>query len=347
MKHPPVTMVATVAREPVERLRRLVQLADQQDYAGAKRLVIAAPPDELDEISAVGNEVDLDVEVVGNPSGERSRGLNCAIAAAEGMIVRLDSRSMPPPDYVSRVVDRLMKDPVVGIVGGIQRPVATSGSVIGRGIARALANRAALGGAAYRTLGEAGAVDTVYLGAFRRHDVLDLGGYDEGLLANEDFDLCARFSAAGRTVWLEPGVVVAYEARDRLGELARQYFAFGRSKAIYWRSGRGRPNARQGAALAGGAAAAIAVLLVAGRRSRVAGALLVGAVGALALDLHNPERGASPAVRAVSAGSIVLIDAAWFAGVISGYVQRRRSIRQSPASAPAPPWPTPRPPRRP
>ena len=115
------------------------------------------------------------------------------------------------------------------------------------------------GNADYRRADGGGPSDTAYLGAFRRAELLALGGYDERLEANEDFDLCRRYLDAGLEVWVEPGMAVPYEARPNPAATVGQYFAFGRAKTHFWRTTGRRPGSRQLVAI-GGAVAGVAVI---------------------------------------------------------------------------------------
>lgn len=235
MSEPSVSVVLVALNEPPARVERAIAAVTAQDYAGSVEILVATP--DATAVPAGARWVD-------NPTGARSAGLNLATLAANGdVICRVDARSVLPPDYIRRCVQRL-DDGRVGVVGGHQHPIAADNSRRARRIVRALRNPWLLGGAAYRRPGASGPVDTAYLGVFRRTELLALGGYDESLDANEDFDLCQRYRAAGFTVWLED-LDVDYEARDSLRALWQQYVAFGRSKVRYWRRTGERPRPRQ------------------------------------------------------------------------------------------------------
>ena len=86
------------------------------------------------------------------------------------------------------------------------------------------------GNSRYRVGGPQGSVDTVYLGVFRRAPLEALGGWDEALLANEDYELNWRLREQGLTVWFDPALKVGYQPRENLTALASQYFGYGRWK---------------------------------------------------------------------------------------------------------------------
>lgn len=319
-----VSIVATVADEPPLRLQRMVAALANQDHRGPLDLVIAAPMQDHDALIHVTASWSRgSVTLLENPTGNRSRGLNAAVRSAAGnYVVRVDARSCPPTDYVRRCVDRLASDPAVGVVGGRQLAVPPpTSSRRAFGIGRALRNHWLLGHSAYRVPGACGPVDTVYLGAFRTRDLL-VHGYDEQLGANEDFDLCARITDSGATVWLEPNLIVEYEPRARLIDVYRQYRAFGRAKVAYWqRRGKG-PRGRQTVAI-GAALGAIAVLIL-GVRQPAVPMTCAGALVGVYLVTDQITDGDSPAsIRLRSVPAHVAIELGWLSGVLEGLVDRR------------------------
>lgn len=320
-----VAAVMTVRNEQPERLeRRLTELAAQQEPVD--EVVIAAPVAEHPAIEAatpVG--VGFELRLVDNPTGERSLGLNLAArATAAELVIRVDARSSLSPQHVAACTAVLRGRPEVGVVGGSQLPMSGGDGAVARGIARALANPWALGGASYRRCTASGPVDTVYLGAFRRTELLDLGGYDERLVANEDFELCQRYRQLGLVVWLEPDASVAYESRTTLPAVASQYLAFGRSKVRFWRVTGGRPSTRQ--LLPVGALVTGLHLLVwaALRPRRLPSVLLAGAGAVLAVDAAGgPGRPASLAARLVALVTYPVVWWSFVLGIVDESLRRR------------------------
>ena len=75
-------------------------------------------------------------------------------------------------------------------------------------------------------------VDTVYLGAFRKSDLVSAGGFrsfPSG--AVEDADLYFRWRNQGGRVLLDPSIRSAYLPRQTPSSLARQFFRYGQGKA--------------------------------------------------------------------------------------------------------------------
>jgi succinoglycan biosynthesis protein ExoA len=236
------------------------------------------PPDEVvvavgpsgDGTEAVAAELAREhpdrVRVVASDSGRTPDALNAAIAAAGGQVVaRVDAHALLPQGYLAAAVEALRRTGA-GNVGGMQVPTAEDG--FARCVAAAMRSPLGSGGASYRSGAHAGAVDTVYLGVFRREALEAVGGYDPRFVRNQDAELNLRLRAAGYTVWLEPALQVTYRPRGSVRALASQFVQYGR-----WRraTARTHPGSLQPRQLA-------APVLVVG----LAGAVVVSAVTATA-----------------------------------------------------------------
>ncbi len=170
---------------------------------------------------------DLEVHLKENVCRSIPSGLNLAAASARGeILVRLDAHCLPIPEYAERCVTDLRqgKGAVVGGVWSIQ-PGAKG--FIAEGIARAAGHPLGVGDAMYRRRAVEGVADTVPFGAFRRDLFTQLGGFDEALLTNEDYEFYTRVRQRGGVVWLDPQIRSTYFARATLSALARQYWRYG------------------------------------------------------------------------------------------------------------------------
>ena len=72
----------------------------------------------------------------------------------------------------------------------------------------------------------------MYLGVFRRLDVLEIGGFNERLIRGQDWELNARLRESGHTVWFDPSLRVGYYPRRDIASLARQFFSTGTFRAF-------------------------------------------------------------------------------------------------------------------
>lgn len=174
---------------------------------------------------------DLTIHVVDNPKRIIPAGLNQAIAAAQGdIIIRLDGHSIPKEDYVSRCVAAL-KQNLGDNVGGVWEIHPRGKSWQARAIAAAASHPLGAGDARYRLGGKAQAVDTVPFGAFYQSLINRIGGFDESLLTNEDYEFNTRIRQAGGSIWLDPRIRSVYIAPANMLNLIRQYWRYGFWKA--------------------------------------------------------------------------------------------------------------------
>jgi succinoglycan biosynthesis protein ExoA len=171
------------------------------------------------------------VRLLDNPARNIPTGVNLGINDARGeIIVRMDAHSIPSSNYVSRCVEQLGAAEVVGMPWRI-RPGAETPA--GRAIALAVAHPFGIGDAKYRMPDGAPTefVDTVPFGVFRKSLWADVGGFNEELLANEDYDFHYRIRQRGGRILLDTSGHSVYFARPTIKELARQYFRYGTWKA--------------------------------------------------------------------------------------------------------------------
>lgn len=276
---PAVSVIMPVLNEE-RHLAEAVSGVMAQDYPGELELVLALGPstDRTDQIARGLAEDDPRVRLVANPAGLTPAGLNAALgAAAHGIVVRVDGHGVLCDGYVRTAVEALEQTGAAN-VGGIMH--AEGLTDFERAVARAYTSRLGLGGGRFHVGGQPGPADTVYLGAFRR-DVLDeLGGFDEHFQRAQDWELNHRIRAAGHTVWFTPELTVSYRPRPDLRSLARQFLKTGQ-----WR----REVVRRYPDTAGMrylAAPVVTVAVVAGTAAGVAG--LAGGPGWLALGWLAP-----------------------------------------------------------
>lgn len=176
---------------------------------------------------------DLSLRLVDNPDRHIPKALNLGIDAARGeLIIRMDSHAAPSVGYVRRCVELLLRNDaaVVGMYCCV-RP--SQAGVMAGAIAAVVSHPFGIGDASYR-LDQASPqqlVDTVAFGAFRKELWQRLGGFNEALLTNEDYDFNYRVRAAGGTVLLDRAEHTTYFARGTLGGLIQQYARYGKWKA--------------------------------------------------------------------------------------------------------------------
>ena len=162
-------------------------------------------------------------------------------------------------------------------VGGVM--AAEGVSTFGRAVAWAMTSKAGVGSAAFHTGGGAGPVNSVYLGVYQREAIEQAGGWDEGMLRAEDWDLNYRIRARGGQIWFTPELRVTYRPRATARALGSQYFHYGRWRRVIVRE---HPETASFRYLA---PPAVVALVAAGLAAGVAGlaAIAAGARAGLAL----------------------------------------------------------------
>ncbi len=172
----------------------------------------------------------LNVRVVDNIQQTIPAALNQAITESHGeVLARMDAHAIPVPDYIERCVASLLAGCGEN-VGGVIDIKPGKDDWIGHAIAVATAHPLGVGDARYRWAKKAGEADTVAFGTYKRSLVDQIGGYDESLRINEDYEFNTRIRRAGGRIWVDPAIRVGYYSRPDLKSLARQYFTYG-----YWK----------------------------------------------------------------------------------------------------------------
>jgi GT2 family glycosyltransferase len=179
-------------------------------------------------------EPNLSLKVIDNRARYIPAALNLGVAAARGSIIaRMDAHAVPTDGYVKRCVEVLASGET-GVVGMPCQVKAGANTLIAHAIATAVSHPFGVGDAKYR-LSEGGPlqehVDTVAFACFKKSLWQQLGGFDETLLTNEDYDFNYRVRRAGYSVILDRSGHCDYFARATLKGLAAQYRRYGTWKA--------------------------------------------------------------------------------------------------------------------
>lgn len=241
--NPGVSVILPVLNEEVH-LEEAVKSILQQDYPGSVEVIIALGPshDRTDEIAARLVRESTKVRTVSNPTGRTPNGLNAALAAStQEIIVRIDGHSEIPRDYISIVVETLRATGAVN-VGGVMAAEGTN--PFERAVAGAMRSALGVGASRFHTGGHAGDADTVYLGAFLRSALVEVGGFDERYVRAQDWELNHRLRMRGGRIYFEPRLHVTYRPRRSLKALAKQYFEYGRWRRVVSRQHHGTINYR-------------------------------------------------------------------------------------------------------
>lgn len=317
----PLVTVIVPTRQEVDDIDGCLAAIAAQDYPVNRLEVVVVDGCSTDGTAEVARRAlrrwDFDsTAVLSNEGATASSNLNVGLSRATGEIVcRVDARTRIEPHYVRTCVDVLTSRREVAVVGGAQVAVAREPTARAVGIARALNNRWSMGGSPYRRATDSGESDTVYLGTFRRADLLTVGGWDERLVSNQDFDLNRRMAQRG-LVWFDASLRSQYMPRATLAALWSQYHRFGRAKVIYWRLTRTSPERRQLMLLSMPALLVAAVLMRAGTgrpRHRTIVSLALGAAAAID-QAGSDDCVSSVSARVYSVAAMTAVASGWLTG---------------------------------
>ena len=224
-------------RDEEAYLKTAVESVFAQVVPGGMELVLAVAPSK-DRTLEIAKELAVrfpGLQIVENPKAITPAALNLAIARSKyEVVLRVDAHSELSAGYAQLALE-ILNETGAGNVGGMM--VAKGKTNLQSTIAFAYNNRVGLGGGAFHVGGEAGPVETVYLGVFRKSVLDEVGGFSETWIRGQDWELNQRIIKAGHKVWFDPRLQVGYYPRATLSELAKQFFKTG-----VWRGALTREN---------------------------------------------------------------------------------------------------------
>jgi len=186
----------------------------------------------VDEI--IINNKDVNIILLNNPEKIVPVAMNIGIKKAKGeFIVRIDSHSVYPKNYLINLVELMLKlkaDNVGGCV--VTKPINKSTKSLA--ISKALSTPFSVGNSLFRVMrkGSAIEVDTVPFGCYRKETLIKIGLYDEDLVRNQDDELNARLRQSGGRVFLIPDIKIDYYSRDSYKKLFSMFYQYGYFKPL-------------------------------------------------------------------------------------------------------------------
>jgi glycosyltransferase involved in cell wall biosynthesis len=284
-----------------------------QDWRSLQVIVVdGASDDATAAIVADYAARDGRVELLSNPRRIIPISLNLALARARGeWLVRVDAHARVPPEYVRLAVERLRTGRYGGVGGrkdGVGRTPA------GKAIAAAMASPFGVGGSTYHHGTAATEVEHVPFGAYPVAVARALGGWDEELRVNQDFEFDRRLREAGYTILFDSALRIEWESRQTIRDLSRQYHRYGGGKVnVAVKHPRSlRPRHIGPPALIVACAVAFGVL-VAGR-PRHAAALISPYLVALTVASVATARNVEPGARRYVAPAFLVMHLGWGLG---------------------------------
>ncbi len=229
------------------------------------------------------------IRVIDNPIGSAAAAFNLGAFEGKGDVVCLfSSHGVPATDYVSRSVKVLLETGVAG-VGGSYYHLGTTPVSMSNGMAMVSPFGMA---SAHRMATTRQLVDTISHPAYVRQALVNIGGFDESLARNSDYEINVRLRQAGHELLLEPSIESIYRPRPTRKALGSQFWHYGRWKARVARQHPGdtKPRHLVAPALAVGAAITPVAIAVGGPlRSLTAASWATYFAGCVAATVHADQ----------------------------------------------------------
>jgi len=221
--------VVIPARDEEAAIGRCLDSIRASRYPNLEILVVdGASTDRTAQVVEEVAAIDPRVRLLRNEAGIIPTALNLALASARGRwLVRVDAHSTIPPDYVDRAVEHLRCG--WAAVGGRKDGVGETPA--GKAIAAAMASRFGAGGSTYHHGTVRTEVEHVPFGAYPVDLARRIGGWDERLRVNQDYEFDHRVRRAGGRILFDPEMTIDWQCRQRIADLYRQYRRYGRGKA--------------------------------------------------------------------------------------------------------------------
>jgi succinoglycan biosynthesis protein ExoA len=227
----PAVSVVIPARNEGRSIRRCLDSVLAQTFGDIEVVVVDGDSDDdTGDVVAAYAARDPRVRLVRNPRRMIPAAMNVGLASARGeWLVRVDAHSVVGPDYVATAVE-LLRSGSWGGVGGRKEAVATTAA--GRAVAAALGSPFGVGDSRYHYVTAPTETDHVPFGSYPVALCRSLGGWDESIAANEDYEFDYRLRLAGHRLLLDPRLRIEWQSRESVGALLRQYWRYGLGKAV-------------------------------------------------------------------------------------------------------------------
>ena len=236
----PVLSVIIPCRNEVRTIRHVLDDLQAQDFLEPFEVVVADGCSDDGTVALLADAASqggyrFALRIIDNPDLAIPHALNRAVAASQGtMIIRVDGHCRVDPDYLSTLVAALRSGG--DVVGPQIQQIPGAETRTARTIALLLGTTIGTGGTPSRgRLNVRRQVEHTVMSCYHRVVWERIGGYDESLLSNEDFDFDYRAHAAGFRVFSLPKPVFKLVARSSLGGLVRQRWRYGWWKAAVLR----------------------------------------------------------------------------------------------------------------
>jgi GT2 family glycosyltransferase len=216
-------------RDEARAIRTAVGSLLQQDLPGLELEILAVDGRSTDGTREILEELAREeprLRVVDNPHRLTPHAMNLGLRAASGDYVCIfGSHTAYDPDYIRVCVRELEQRGAAGASGRVT-VVPADESLGAQLVAWTLSSSFASSGRSFRTAPE-GFGEMLPYPLFRKQTLIELGGYNERLVRNQDNDMNARVRAAGGLLYLTFETGSRYHAQPGLRALVRYAYRNG------------------------------------------------------------------------------------------------------------------------
>jgi len=226
-----VSFILPILNEKVFIFDTIESILDQKNNRDISFEILISDGGSTDgtlEIVAKIIQKHSNVFLVKNSQKIVSSGFNKALNKARGkIIIRVDGHCKIPKNYLEKCC-KLLEERDAAITGGVIETV--SSGLLGNAISIAQSTIFGVGGVKFRNKNnniDGSYVDTLAFGAHKRSIFIEVGGYDEELVCNQDDEFNYRVLQSGKKIWMDPSIKTQYYARQSFFKLSKQYFNYG------------------------------------------------------------------------------------------------------------------------
>ncbi|MCB2212938.1 glycosyltransferase family 2 protein [bacterium] len=241
MPHPIVSILMPTYNEgaTIEDVVRSLLQQNLTGYGLEILIIDGMSTDDTREIITTRFANDKRVRLVDNPQRFTPHAANIGLFEANGdYICFFGAHGYYDPEYIQICLEEMESTGAVGVSGRLET-VPANDSLQAQLVAWAISHPFGASGASVRTQPE-GFADTIPYPVFRKQALLEIGGYNETLVRNQDNDMNQRLIAAGHKLYLTHRTTARYFSKPTIWGLLRYAHKSGWWNAISlkvnWRS---------------------------------------------------------------------------------------------------------------
>ncbi|RJR55007.1 MAG: glycosyltransferase family 2 protein [Desulfobacteraceae bacterium] len=226
MEKPPLVSLLVPMRNEAQYIRGCLESIFRQTYPFIEVLVFdGLSTDDSYKIVETLFAARPNCQLYSNEKIIQAAAWNQGIQLSKGEILGIVSAHAElAPDYVEELVETLFRTQA-DLVGG--PTFSDSKGFTAETIAQALNSPFGVGNARFHYTTKEIEVDTVFMGACWRRVYEKIGGFDEGMVRNQDDELSYRLLKHGGRIICNPAIRSRYHSRPDLMSLWRQYYQYG------------------------------------------------------------------------------------------------------------------------